>query len=209
MVGSLEETPSAAIALCSQAHDRLLAGITPLADGDMRSASQLPGWTVGHVLTHLARNADGHIRRLEGALAGHDLARYAGGPSQRSADIEAGASRPANQITADVTSSARRLEDVWRRCDEAEWPNPHLMADDHWPIPASPVRRLREVEMHHVDLGLGYAASQWSDEYVTWELGQLVATVPDRVVDGNQRRQLVTWLAGRTAQLDQLDLGPW
>ena len=209
MAGPLDQDPSSAIALCLQAHARLVAGVGPLIDADVRADSRLPGWSIGHVLTHLARNADGHTRRLEGALAGQDLARYAGGRAQRSADIDAGAYRSAADIVTDVMASAARLEGVWRACEEAGWPNQDLMADDDWPTPASPVRRLREVEMHHADLGRGYDASRWSDEYVAWELDQLLATVPGRLPDGTQRRQLVNWLAGRGPQPDHLDLGPW
>jgi maleylpyruvate isomerase len=209
MAEPLDGNPLAAIILCRQAHDRLIAALASLADADMRATSRLPGWTVGHVLTHLARNADGHIRRLQGALSGEDLARYAGGQEQRSADIETGAFRPAAEIVSDVTATARRLEDVWQACEDADWPNRHLMADDRWPIPASPVRRLREVEMHHTDLGLGYETSAWSDAYVTWELHQLLATVPDRLADEAQRRRLVAWLAGRASLPDQLHLDAW
>ena len=39
---------------------RLEVAIARLDDRDVRRASSLPGWTVGHVLTHLARNADSH-----------------------------------------------------------------------------------------------------------------------------------------------------
>jgi maleylpyruvate isomerase len=37
----------------------LAATAAALTDGQAREASLLPGWSRGHVLTHLARNADG------------------------------------------------------------------------------------------------------------------------------------------------------
>ena len=49
------------------ATERLLATATALGDAQVREASLLPGWTRGHVLTHLARNADGMINLLSWA----------------------------------------------------------------------------------------------------------------------------------------------
>jgi maleylpyruvate isomerase len=82
-----------AIELCRAAHVRLVARVEHITDEQVRSPSRLPGWTVAHVLTHLARNADGHVRRLEGALRGEYVPRYPGGPTQRDGDIDEGARR--------------------------------------------------------------------------------------------------------------------
>ena len=38
---------------------RLLATATAISDTQAREPSLLPGWSRGHVLTHIARNADG------------------------------------------------------------------------------------------------------------------------------------------------------
>ena len=106
MFGGLDEDPATAVALCRDSHARLLAAVRPLTDSDVRRPSRLPNWTIGHVLTHLARNADGHVRRLDGALRGENLARYPGGTVQRDTDIEHGARRSAADIVADL--------DAWR-----------------------------------------------------------------------------------------------
>ena len=63
-----------------------------LDDATVARSSRLPRWTVGHVPTHLARNADAHVRMLEGAAAGEITDQYEGGAG-RSAEIEAGAGR--------------------------------------------------------------------------------------------------------------------
>jgi maleylpyruvate isomerase len=164
---------------------------------------------VGHVLTHLARNADGHARRLEGALRGEDVARYPGGPAGRDADIEAGATRPAGELAADVAESAARLEDVWARSSAAGWPNRELLADDRWIIPESPWRRLREVEVHHADLGLDYGPEDWPDEYLRWELPRALDTVPGRIPDHGDARRFLAWLIGRRTDPGSFELGPW
>ncbi len=64
-------------------------------------------WTVGHVLTHLARNAESHVRMLEGATMGEALEQYAGGYDQRAADIEAGADRSAHVLESEGPSPRR------------------------------------------------------------------------------------------------------
>jgi hypothetical protein len=60
------------------------------------------------VITHLARNADAHGRRLAGALQGEDVAKYPGGAAQREREIAEGAGRP-----------ARSCSQIWRRARTA------------------------------------------------------------------------------------------
>ncbi|WP_433476112.1 maleylpyruvate isomerase family mycothiol-dependent enzyme [Spirillospora sp. CA-142024] len=63
----------------------LLATAARLDDADARAPSLLPGWTRGHVLTHVARNADGGTRLLTWArtslLWGDDPPHPPGGPA--------------------------------------------------------------------------------------------------------------------------------
>jgi maleylpyruvate isomerase len=205
----LDAEPAAAIELCQAAETRLLSRVERLTDEQARSPSRLPDWTIAHVLTHLARNADGHVRRLEGALGGKDVPRYPGGPAQRDADIAEGARRPAADIVADLDGARRRLDQVWDRCEAAGWPHPELRGDDHWALIASPARRLREVEMHHVDLAMGYEPSDWPEAYVAWELPMVLTTVPARVLSIEDARALLTWLSGRGAVPSTVKLGPW
>ena len=83
MPTDLAADSSRSIVLCRAAHGRLLSSVEALTDEQVRAASRLPQWTIAHLLTHLARNAEGHARRLEGALRGQDVARYPGGRAQR------------------------------------------------------------------------------------------------------------------------------
>ena len=209
MTNQLEGDPGAAIALARASHERLLAAASTLTDEQLRAPSRLPGWTVGHVLTHLARNAEGHARRLEGALRGEDEPRYPGGMEQRDGDIASGSTRSSSEIVEDVDATNRRLEEVWDRCSSAGWPHADLLGGDYWPITESPVRRLREVEMHHVDLGIGYEPTEWPDAYVDWELPQILSTLPDRVARQADRRDLVAWLSGRRTDPPDPSLESW
>ncbi len=209
MIIRMELDPGIAIALCQQSHRRLLATAGRVDDATARRPTRLPGWTVGHVLTHLARNADGHARRLEGALQGEDVPRYPGGTVQRDREIDEGSSRTAEELLQDLDESSRRLEAVWARSEEAGWPNAQLLGADRFPTTGSPMRRLREVEVHHVDLGLGYEVTDWPDEYVEWDLPSTLARVPRRLLGEKDAHRLLGWLTGRTATLEGVELGPW
>src|SRR3954465_13737343 len=79
-------------------------------DIDVTAPSLLPGWTIGHVLTHLARNADSMTWALRAAERGEVVDRYPGGLARRGGDGAAGAGRPAGEQVADVSSSGARLE---------------------------------------------------------------------------------------------------
>src|SRR5438477_11561367 len=72
------------------------------SDADVAAATLCPGWTRGHVLTHIARNADGISDTLAGALRGEIVLRYPDGPEGRAAAIDSGAGRPFAALVAGV-----------------------------------------------------------------------------------------------------------
>jgi maleylpyruvate isomerase len=205
----LEADPGRAAALCTSAQARLVARVALLDDADVRRASRLPGWSVGHVLTHLARNADAHARRLTGALRGEDVGKYPGGTAQRERDIEDGAGRSATELVRDLSLSQQRLEQLFTECAAAGWPGSRLMGGSHYPATGCPAHRLREVEVHHVDLDIGYGPADWPADYVAWELPGLLATVPDRLRSREDRAAVLAWLAGRRASPTDVELDPW
>lgn len=205
----LESNPELASRLCREAHGRLIRRVAQLTDDDVQSPSRLPAWTVGHVLTHLARNADAHGRRLSGALRGDDVPKYASGEQQRSTEIEDGATRSAGEIITDLQTSMDRLEEIFTQSTAAGWPNGHFLGGGHYGVAGCPAHRVREVEMHHVDLGLGYTPLDWPDEYVAWDLPQLLATAPERLGSSSSRRLFMAWLAGRGPLDSETTLNPW
>ena len=202
--------PDADITGATAAHARLLATIRDLADGDVGRPSLLPGWTVGHVLTHLARNADSHVRMLGAAAEGDSVAQYDGGRPARGAGIAAGAHRPAGELVDDVRSSSARLERLWDSLPDDTWDGHGFNADgDRWPCAHLPFHRWRELEVHLVDLGMGPTWANWPDEYVARELPRALATVPDRVAGADLRRHLTAWLLDRAPPPDPLVIGGW
>ena len=87
--------------------------VAALDDAAMLGPSRLPGWTRGHVLTHLARNADALVNLLTWARTGTPTPMYPSVES-RNAGIEAGAARPAAEQRADLEATARRLMETAR-----------------------------------------------------------------------------------------------
>jgi maleylpyruvate isomerase len=194
----LEADPERAATLCASAHARLITALQDLDDAQVRRPSRLPGWSVGHVITHLARNADAHGRRLAGALQGEDVAKYPGGAAQREREIAEGAGRPARELLTDLATSQDRLEELFRKCSAAGWPGRELREGAGYPVTGTPAHRLREVEVHHVDLGIGYGPADWPTEYVAWDLPWFLATVPARLRSREDRAALLAWLTGRS-----------
>jgi len=116
--------------------------------------SLLPGWSVGHVVTHLARNADGLRRVLVGAKVGQLLQPY-DSPQARSADIEQGATRSTDSIAADLVSANRNLAELIDSLPQTVWAATVDLGRGG-PASADVVlgARLGEVELHHADLGV-------------------------------------------------------
>lgn len=202
-------TPDTAVRIGERSHQRLLETIERLDDSSVQGRTLLPDWTVGHVLTHLARNADSYLRMMHGALQGVALQQYEGGLAQRAADIEAGAKCSANELISDVQRSVSRLEGTWARMTPEAWSGHGLNAEgEEWPCKLMPFHRVREVELHHVDLNLGYRPEDWPEEYATAELELSLMLLPDRLGQGEQRR-LLAWLVGRAEQPRGLVLSAW
>jgi maleylpyruvate isomerase len=163
------------VAGAAAAHQRLLTHLDELvtddAEVDVTQPSLLPGWSIGHVLTHIARNADSMIRVLEAAGQGETADRYPGGREQRAADIAAGASRPLAEQVADIRGTIWALEQTWARLPAAAWTVVASAMGQPEPVAELPFKRWREVEVHHADLGLaGFSPDDWAPEYVRREL---------------------------------------
>ena len=210
--------PSDDLARVTAAQGRLVAVLTPLRDADTRQASLLPGWTVGHVLAHLARNADSHRRRADAASRGEVIDQYPGGFAARAAEIDAGADPPAAALLDDVRSSAAAMDDAWRRVPDGAWGNvTRDVSGRERALQALPARRWQELEVHALDLGLGVTQRDWSDDFVAVSLPRLRPTVPARLPDGAQapaaglldERDELAWLYGRLARPDLPVLAPW
>jgi maleylpyruvate isomerase len=203
----------------ADATDRMLATVARLTDEDLRGPSRLPGWTRGHVVAHLARNADSAWNLLEWARTGERIPQY---PSDeaREAGVAANAGRPAAELHAELRLAVRRLAMQAETMPAAAW-GQVVRTRAGWPHPAWYMlnRRWREVEVHHVDLDAGFDHTDWSPAYVRWELddtlralradgwaavGRISATDLDLTADlgdgpeiTGPAHELLGWLSGR------------
>jgi maleylpyruvate isomerase len=151
---------------------------------DPGRATLCPGWTAGHVLTHLARNADGLRRSAEGARRGEDVPMYDSAEA-RDRDIAAGAGRSLLDLVADVTGSARALAVTWADMDETAWARqmPHHRLGPV-PMTAAPTMRLGEVLIHHIDLAGPYGPADWPAAFVAGVLADAAGELAERLPDG-------------------------
>jgi maleylpyruvate isomerase len=180
-----------------------LADIDGLTDHEARGACALPGWSLGHLLTHLARNADSVVRRLEGAARGEVLDQYAGGLTGRADDIEAGAHRPAVELVADVASSAAAVERVMAGLSLSAWDGRSRTARGVEESSRDAVfSRWREVAVHRGDLGLHPGPVPLPPELVEAWLPQELARLSTRT----DPAALLTWILGRGPAPE---LAPW
>jgi maleylpyruvate isomerase len=160
--------PEIDIARVAEAQQRFIKAIEQLTDEQVRRASLLPGWTVGHVLTHVARNADSHVRRADAAVRGEVLDQYEGGYAGRKADIEAGSLRSTQALVDDVRRSARAVDETWHGLPLKAWTGRSRDTSGmERPLFELPSRRWQEVEVHLVDLDVGISHRDWSDEFVS------------------------------------------
>ncbi|MFE0640344.1 maleylpyruvate isomerase family mycothiol-dependent enzyme [Streptomyces sp. NPDC058877] len=198
-----------------EATERLLTAAASWDNAAVAEPSRLPGWTRGHVLAHLARNADALVNALQGRPMYTDAA-------ARDADIEDGSARPLDVQLADVRETAERFQAV---CAEpADWSRTIELRNGITDSASRlPFRRWVEVALHHVDLGAGYELEDLPEEFVRREVDFLTerftgnpSVPPTRVVatDGSgswttgsaegaevtvsgTAPELLGWLAGR------------
>jgi maleylpyruvate isomerase len=185
--------PDELIHEASGAHERLLATVSRLSDRQVGRSTRLAGWTVGHLITHLARNADSHVRMFEGAASGTVREQYPE-PGMRERDIEVGAGRRASVLLEDLTSSCARLETAWSTLEGERWTLAGAMATGpRLSMIELIARRSREVELHHLDLDLGYSHERWPATFVARELQDQLRDLRDRT----QPELLLAWLFDR------------
>jgi maleylpyruvate isomerase len=216
--------------LLVDAAQRLTRTVDRLHEDDWSAPSLLPGWTRAHVVAHLALNAEGMARALRGVVAGDT------GDDQRRAMYDSDEKRDsdiAGLATADPTELRDRLlagtsefNDAMAAVPASGWEGriERTPGGRTMPTATLPGMRLREVEIHHVDLDAGYPRSEWSPDFAdllldamtrrlrpaeafevkpmdsgrTWEVGTGEADRPLPVVTG-PAADLGWWLTGRPA----------
>jgi maleylpyruvate isomerase len=191
------------LAACRAAHATLLAAISDVDEATVRGPSLLPGWTVGHVLGHLAGHAGSIVRRITGVLEDRVVDQYPGGANGRAAEIEQLAVLPLAQLLEAVRRSAGQVDAIFDTVPDEAWERVSRSVSGML-VPAYrlPFSRLREVEVHHTDLGLGHSPAQWPPVIAERSLPDALAGLPSRT----DPAALLAWALGRGPAPD---LQPW
>jgi maleylpyruvate isomerase len=200
--------------------DRLVRAAAGLSDAGLRVPSGLAGWTRGHVLAHVVHSVDAYVWLLRLAHTGREPGPRADAATL-SAAVERDAALSADGLAARLRESLDRFATLARAMPAPAWERlvPALAG---WRHPAwyLLLRCLREVETHHLDLGIGHGTEQWPDRYAAWALDDTLATLRARgfplasveAVDLGRRwslaadgpsvagagHQVLGWLSGRT-----------
>ncbi|HEX4820301.1 MAG TPA: maleylpyruvate isomerase N-terminal domain-containing protein [Acidimicrobiales bacterium] len=204
--------PTDDIARVADAQARFDIAIAGLTDADVGRPTTLPGWSVGHVLSHVARNADSHVRRTRAAQRGEVVEQYPGGFEGRAAEIEAGAHRSAAELIADVRTSGAAVLDAWRSVPADAWGRPTTdVGGRDRPLWQLVGRRWQELEVHVIDLDVGVTHDDWPGDFVAVWTPRLRQYFGDDVPvsSGLTAREELAWLYGRLARPDLPVPPPW
>ncbi|MFG1810728.1 maleylpyruvate isomerase family mycothiol-dependent enzyme [Streptomyces sp. NPDC049040] len=200
-------------------HLRLRGLLDGLTDEAARAPSALPGWTRGHVLTHIEGVALALARQARYALRGREIEVYDGGRPARDAAIEAGHGRGAAQLAAAVGAALDEAEASWAGVGPGDWRRP--VAYRGGTVRTAGLAWWREVEIHTADALLGAGPDHWPPQLCAHLVDFLSVRVPDgtaltlTAVDAGRSwtlgggepvavqgrlTDLAAWLAGRAPQ---------
>jgi maleylpyruvate isomerase len=154
---------------------RLIRTADGLADAAYAEPSGLPGWTRGHVLAHLALNAEGLAGALTGIVEGRRVPMYAS-QDARNGDIDDLAARGPSVIRTRLLGSCTDLDDALAAvpADESDTTIDRVPGGRTFTVADVRWMRLNEVEIHHADLDAGYGPGAWPPAFAAHVLDAMV-----------------------------------
>lgn len=188
-----------------------------LSEDSIAAASELPGWTRGHVLAHIAGIADALARQAELARRGEQADLYDGGMPARDAGIEAGAGAAAAVHRARTGAAVDRAIAAFESLGPSEWDAPVRFRQGV--VRDAALALWRELVIHRSDLGTGCTQQEWNEDFCLHLVDFLAPRVPeglafelrptaggpvrlgggsDAVVLQGRIEDLAAWLAGRS-----------
>lgn len=160
---TIAETIEAQRQLLRDATARLVRTVDGFSDEEFAAPSLLPGWTRAHVVAHLTLNAEGLEGALTGVVQAEPVPMYAS-QEARDADIEQLSGAEPATLRARLLGAATELDDAIAAVPDDAWDTVIERTPGSrrtFRAGAVPAMRLREVEIHHADLGAGYSHRDW------------------------------------------------
>lgn len=139
-----------------------------------REPSALPEWTRAHVVAHLAGSAWGLVNLVRWSTTGVEEPMYASS-DMRADDIERRAKLSWPDLLGEVSASAQALRQALGGLSEPVAAR-NLRLGSGAPVLVCDLAavRIREIQVHRVDLADGYRAEHWPVPFTTRTLDQLV-----------------------------------
>lgn len=129
-----------------------MATLTSLTDDELGKPTRCEGWTRGHVLAHMAQDADAMTNLATWAVTGERTPAYES-REQRDAAIEAATTRSAAELVAGLEqANARLLDAALRLKDGVQVQTLPTLFTGEVNVFALPALRTTEVIVHHNDL---------------------------------------------------------
>lgn len=202
-------------ALLADADRRLVRTVDGLTAEDLAVPSLLPGWTRAHVVAHLTLNAEALDRVLTARRTGDPRPMY-DSQEGRDADIEALARAEHAELRERLFAATTLFEQAYAAMTvgDAQAHFERTPGGQTIRVGNAPLMRLREVEIHHADLGAGYSHTDWPPEFSAVLIESMTAFrdgPPFRVLARDLARtwQLGDGEGGPVVAGDAADLGWW
>jgi len=207
----------------TRAADAFASKISPLTDDDVRAATELPGWTRGHLLAHVAHVSNAVARQVEYALRGELIEFYDGGQGGRTQAIEMAAGKSAEEHRAAISAGFTRALTVLDGLSEEQWQLP--ISYRNGVVMDGALAYWRELVIHLADLQIGRGPETWSKEFCLYLIDFLSVRVPagirlkllplalppmtvgegeNAVSVSGMLTDITAWLAGRTPTMGTL-----
>jgi maleylpyruvate isomerase len=198
----MTSAPQRTADLLGDAAQRLNRTVDGFQGDDWSAPSLLPGWTRSHVVAHLALNAEGLARALRGLVADveDDQPRTMyDSDDKRDSDIAELAEADPTELRDRLLAGTTAFLDAMASVPPTEWEGriERTPGGRTMPTASLPGMRLREVEIHHVDLAAGYARSEWSSDFAELLLDAMTRRLkPDQGFEVKPLDSERTWTVG-------------
>lgn len=199
----------------ADASARLVRSVDGMPDAAWDGPSLLPGWTRAHVVAHLALNGEALAAVLDGVARDEPVPQYTS-TADRDAAIEQLAAEGVATLRERLLGSTTLFADAAAAVPADRWQGTFERTPGAAPrrLTAIPGARLREVEVHHVDLGLGATRADWPQSFCVHLVGAMLRAWPaDRPLRLHAVDLDRTWetdpSASTTVRGTAADLGWW